>query len=67
MSLENNLNILQDFVDELQATSSSNNKKEILKKYSDNYFITKVLRYTFDSFKKYNVTSPVLKKRLDLM
>ena len=66
MSLENNLNILQDFVDELQATSSSNNKKEIIKKYSDNYFITKVLRYTFDSFKKYNVTSPALKKRKDL-
>jgi len=66
MSLEINLNTLQDFVDELQSTSSSNNKKEILKKYSDNYFITKVLRYTFDSFKKYNVTSPALKKRKDL-
>ena len=31
MSLENNLNTLQDFVDELQATSSSNSKKEIIK------------------------------------
>ena len=41
-------------------------KNPILKKYSDNYFITKVLRYTFDSFKKYNVTSPALKKRKDL-
>lgn len=66
MSLEINLNTLQDFVDELQATSSSNSKKEIIKKYSDNYFIKKVLRYTFDSFKKYNVTSPALKKRKDL-
>ena len=66
MSLEINLNTLQDFVDELQATSSSNSKKEIIKKYSDNHFIKKVLRYTFDSFKKYNVTSPALKKRKDL-
>ena len=66
MSLENNLNALQDFVDELQATSSSNIKKEIIKKYVDNHFIKKVLRYTFDSFKKYNITSPALKKRKDL-
>jgi len=66
MSLEINLNTLQDFVDELQATSSSNSKKETIKKYSDNHFIKKVLRYTFDSFKKYNVTSPALKKRKDL-
>ena len=55
-TLEKNLNKLQTFVDELQSTSSSNSKKETLKKYSNDHFITKVLRYTFDSFKKYNVT-----------
>ena len=65
-TLENNLNKLQIFVDELQSTSSSNSKKETLKRYSNNAFITKVLRYTFDSFKKYNVTPALLQKRPDL-
>ena len=65
-SLEKDLNKLQNFVDELQSTSSSNSKKETLKKYSNDYFIKKVLRYTFDSFKKYNVTPALLKKRPDL-
>jgi len=65
-TLENNLNKLQIFVDELQSTSSSNSKKETLKRYSSDAFITKVLRYTFDSFKKYNVTPALLQKRPDL-
>jgi len=65
-TLEKNLDKLQNFVDELQSTSSSNKKKETLKKYSNDYFIKKVLRYTFDSFKKYNVTPGLLQKRLDL-
>ena len=65
-TLEKNLNKLQTFVDELQSTSSSNSKKETLKKYSNDYFIKKVLRYTFDSFKKYNVTPGLLQKRSDL-
>ena len=67
MSLESNLNTLQDFVNELQSTSSSNSKKETLKKYSNDAFITKVLRYTFDSFKKYNVTPALLQKSLQYL
>ena len=46
---------LRQFVDQMQATSSSLDKVEILKKQSD--FIQKVLEYTYNPYKQYNVTS----------
>ena len=46
---------LQTFVNQMQATSSSLDKVEILKKQSR--FIAKVLHYTYNPYKQYNVTS----------
>jgi DNA ligase-1 len=46
---------LRQFVDQMQATSSSLDKVEILKKQSN--FIKKVLEYTYNPYKQYYVTS----------
>jgi DNA ligase-1 len=48
------------FVEQMQATSSSLDKVEILKNQSD--FIKKVLEYTYNPYKQYNVTSKTCKK-----
>ena len=58
---------LQKFVDEMKATSSLNEKKVIIKSIEQDTFITKALNYTFDPFKKYNVTSKNCKKNWDLI
>ena len=55
---------LQTFVNQMQATSSSLDKVEILKKQSN--FIKKVLEYTYNPYKQYNVTSKTIKKNPDL-
>jgi len=55
---------LQQFVDDMQATSSSLDKVEILKETS--YFIQKVLEYTYNPYKQYNVTSKTIKKNPDI-
>ena len=51
---------LRQFVNQMQATSSSLDKVEILKKQSD--FIKKVLEYTYNPYKQYYVTSKTCKK-----
>lgn len=51
---------LQEMVSKCQATSSSNDKKKIVSEYPD---LQKLLRYTFDSFKQYYVTSDNIKKQ----
>lgn len=58
--------ILRAFVDEMQATSSTNDKKEILKKY-DSPELRNLFKYVYSPFKKYYVTSDNLKKRKDLV
>ncbi len=55
---------LQQFVNQMRATSSSLDKVEILKQQSD--FIKKVLEYTYNPYKQYNVTSKTCKKKSDL-
>ena len=55
---------LKEFVEQMRATSSSLDKVEILKKQSD--FIQKVLEYTYNPYKQYNVTSKTCKKNSDL-
>ena len=55
---------LQQFVEQMRATSSSLDKVEILKKQSD--FIQKALEYTYDPYKQYHVTSKTCKKNSDL-
>ena len=51
---------LQQFVNQMRATSSSLEKVEILKKQSD--FIKKVLEYTYNPYKQYYVTSKTCRK-----
>ena len=57
---------LQQFVDDMQATSSSLDKVEILKnKLKTTRFIAKVLNYTYDPYKQYNLTAKTLIKNKD--
>ena len=51
---------VKDFVEQMRATSSSNEKVEILKQQSD--FIKQVLEYTYNPYKQYHVTSKTCKK-----
>ena len=55
---------LKEFVSQMRATSSSLDKVEILKKQSE--FIQKVLEYTYNPYKQYNVTSKTCKKNSGL-
>ena len=55
---------LQQFVNQMRATSSSLDKVEILKKQSD--FIKKVLEYTYNPYKQYYITSKTCKKNSGL-
>ena len=55
---------LQQFVNQMRATSSSLEKVEILKKQSD--FIKKVLEYTYNPYKQYYVTSKTCKKNFNI-
>lgn len=59
------LNAIAQFIEEMKATSSTNDKKAIIKKY-DSPFFRKLLNYTYHPFKKYYVTSDNLKKRSEL-
>ena len=60
--IDNNLGILNQFVNEMKSTSSLNEKKAIIDSYKDNEFVMKAIRYTYDPYKKYNVTSKNCKK-----
>ena len=53
------------FIEEMKATSSTNDKKEILKKY-DSPSLRRLFEYTYSPFKQYYVTSDNLKKRAEL-
>jgi len=55
---------LKEFVEQMRATSSSLDKVEILKQQSE--FIQKVLEYTYNPYKQYNVTSKTCKKNSGL-
>ena len=54
---------LQDFIDNMRATSSSTEKVQIIKDASP--FIHKVLEYTYNPFKQYYTTSKTCKKNSD--
>ena len=54
---------VKQFIKEMRATSSSNEKVEILKQQSD--FIKQVLEYTYNPYKQYHVTSKTCKKNSD--
>lgn len=63
--MKDQLSRLRDFIEEMKATSSTNAKKEIIKKY-DSEFLRRIFEYTYSPFKQYGVTSDNLKKRQDL-
>ena len=56
---------LQQFIDQMQATSSSLDKVEILKKQPP--FIQQVLYYTYNPYKQYNLTAKTLIKNKDIL
>ena len=65
--LTKNLNYLQSFIDEMNDSSSGNYKIETIKKHSDSKFLQMIFNYTYNPYKKYNVTSKNCKKNFDLL
>lgn len=61
-----NFKVVAQFIDEMKATSSTNDKKAILKKY-DSPFLRKLFEYTYSPYKQYYVTSANLKKNSELV
>lgn len=55
----------ENFLDNMNATTSSNNKVEAIKNASD--FIKEVLHYTYNPYYHFGVSSKILKKRKDLV
>ena len=53
---------IQEFVDKLKSTNSTNEKIEILKEYKDDDDICNLLEYVYSPFKQYYITSTQLKK-----
>jgi DNA ligase-1 len=64
--MKQDFNTLQSYVDEMKATSSGNDKKEIIKKYLNNPFVAKALIYENSPFKQYHVTSKNILKHSEL-
>ena len=62
----NNFDYLQSFIDEMKESSSGNYKIETIKKHSDSEFLQKIFNYTYNPYKKYNVTSKNCKKNSGL-
>ena len=56
---------LRQFVDNMQATSSSLDKVAILKKQSR--YIQSILEYTYNPYKQYHVTSKTCIKNKDII
>jgi DNA ligase-1 len=64
---DQSLSKLQQFIDDSNQTNSSTDKINVLKKWSEDEDVKKGLHYTYNFFKKYNVTSANCKKRADLI
>ncbi len=65
--MHKDLQRLQDFVDQMKATSSLNEKKVIIGTIKNDKFITEALKYAYDPFKKYYVTPVNCKKNSELL
>jgi DNA ligase-1 len=61
----NNLKSIQDFIEAMNVTSSTNDKKAVLQQFSSPY-LKKILEYTYSPFKQYYVTPTNLKKHSEL-
>jgi len=66
MNESKDLKKIQEFVDRLKSTNSTNDKIAIIKEYEDDYTINKVLKYTYSPFKQFNLTSATVKKNKKL-
>lgn len=64
---DQSLGKLQQFIDDSNQTNSSTDKISVLRKWSEDEDVKKGLHYTYNFFKKYNVTSVNCKKRSDLI
>lgn len=58
--------MLQEFIDEMNSSNSTNHKIAILEKYLKFSFIASALQYTYHPYKQYGITSANLEKRSDL-
>jgi len=61
----NNLKTVQDFIEAMNLTSSTNDKKAVISQF-DSPYIRRILEYTYSPFKQYYVTPANLKKHQDL-
>ena len=61
------LDRLRQFVNESNSTNSSLDKLEVIKKFSQDEDVMKILRYTYTPYRQYHVTSATCKKRSDLV
>ena len=66
LETQRTLQAVTNFSQELQATSSSNEKIEIIKSYSQNKWLCQVLQYVYSPYIQFGVTSDNCKKRHDL-
>ena len=66
LDTQKTLQAVKNFSQELQATSSSNEKIEIIKSYSQNKWLCQVLQYVYSPYMQFGVTSDNCKKRHDL-
>ena len=61
------LDRLTSFIIASNSSNSNNHKLQTLEYYSDDVEVKKALRYTYDPYKQYYVTSKNCKKRADLI
>ena len=66
MNESKDLKRIQEFVDKLKSTNSTNDKIGIIKEYKDNHLINQVLEYTYSPFKQFHLTSATVKKNKKL-
>tara|TARA_R110001599_G_scaffold110078_1_gene273895 strand:+ start:482 stop:1777 length:1296 start_codon:yes stop_codon:yes gene_type:complete len=66
MNESKDLKRIQEFVDKLKSTNSTNNKIDIIKEYKEDCIINKVLKYTYSPFKQFHLTSATVKKNKKL-
>tara|TARA_R110002153_G_scaffold95192_1_gene228924 strand:+ start:150 stop:1457 length:1308 start_codon:yes stop_codon:yes gene_type:complete len=65
--MNEDLKKIQEFVDRLKSTNSTNDKIDIIKEYNGYGMIEQVLKYTYSPFKQYHVTSKTCKKNSKLL
>ena len=61
-TLEEEYQHIQNFVDKLKSTNSTNDKIDIMKEYKEDEVICTLLEYVYSPFKQYHITSTQLKK-----